>query len=38
MTNTHDKKLMDGKYSRRRIARSIYNGIMAYARTKGWTE
>lgn len=38
MTNTADKKIMDDKHSRKRIARSVYNGIMSYAEMKGWTK
>ena len=38
MTNSADKKIMDDKHSRKRIARSIYNGIMSYSDMKGWTK
>ena len=38
MTNSEDKQKIDDRQMRKRIARSIYNGIMAYGEMKGWTK
>lgn len=36
MTNSFDKKNMDSKAVRKKIAESIYRGVMDYAEMKGW--